>query len=291
MSEQYYLRINGQNLGPLTKEALLAHAPTLETPVWHPGLPEWTTVGKVPELAALLAPVPPSFAEASGSPVPPVPPAFEVPNETNAGAGKSQVSNRTLMLLGLGLLVVIGVLIFLLNRNPAGGGSSSGSMPTDSMEAAAGRGSPPDPAAADVPVIDGQDDEKARIAALTAKNMEYRNNWARYITASRSEFTTSGVGGVYGLSITVANETEYPLDYVWVAVDYITVNGYRHKREILTFEEIKPRTRQALYAPDSDRGSRVSYEIISIGASAFKFCYDAGSVGNGSTVDPWKCAN
>lgn len=207
-------------------------------------------------------------------------------------SGGKLLKDRTLVFIAAGLVLVIAVLYFLLNRPSSSHGSQGDSLYKDSLEAVQGRSGGVDPSGEPVanPASPEEADEQARVAALTAKNMEYRNNWTRYITASRSDYTTSGVGGIYGLSITISNETEYPLEYVWVAVDYITVNGYRHKREILTFENIKPRTRQALYAPDSERGTSVSYEIISVSAPAFKFCYDAGSVGNGSTVDPWKCA-
>jgi len=317
MSEQYYLRIDSQNKGPMSKDAIMAYAPTAETPVWYPGLPEWTTVGAVPELAAMLPPVPPPF-EAADAPVPPpIPPAPPVPPPVTptptpptppatapiANAGKEMtgepagggklLKDRTLVFIVVGLVVVIAILYFLLNRPSSAQGEKGVPLYKDSLEAVQGRSGSVDPSGEAVanPPSPEDADEQARIAALTAKNMEYRNNWTSYITASRSDYTTSGVGGVYGLSITISNETEYPLEYVWVAIDYVTVNGYRHKREILTFENIRPRTRQALYAPDSERGTSVSYEIISVSAPAFKFCYDAGSVGNGSTVDPWKCAN
>jgi hypothetical protein len=310
MSEQYYLRIDGQNKGPMSKDAIMAYAPSAETPVWYPALPEWTTVGAVPELAAMLPPVPPPFEPVAAPvppPIPPVPPPAMPPTPpatapiANTGkemsgepvGGGKLLKDRTLVFIVVGLVVVIAILFFLLNRPSSAHGEQGVPLYKDSLEAVQGRSGGADPSGEVIgnPPSPEDADEQARIAALTAKNMEYRNNWTNYIKASRSDYTTSGVGGIYGLSLTISNETEYPLEYVWVAVDYITVNGYRHKREILTFENIKPRTRQALYAPDSERGSSVSYEIISVSAPVFKFCYDAGSVGNGSTVDPWKCAN
>jgi hypothetical protein len=309
MSEQYYLRVEGQNKGPMSKDAVAEYHPTSETPVWYPGLPEWTTVGAVPELASILSPVPPPFEPPAESfpPPPPTPPKVPIPspsisapvNEEKQPASTQPASegkilkDRTLVFIIAGLVLVIAILYFLLNRPTSSQSGRDNSAPTDSFEAAQGSsgGAYPSDGTQSSPPSQDEADEQARIAALTAKNMEYRNNWSGYIKAGRSDYTTNGLGGIYGLSITVTNETEYPLEYVWVAVDYLTVNGYRHKREILTFENIKPRNRQALYAPDSDRGTSVSYEIISVSAPSFKFCYDAGSVGNGSTVDPWKCAN
>ena len=122
--------------------------------------------------------------------------------------------------------------------------------------------------------------------------MEYRNNWSKYIIASRSDYNYSAAGGISGLSIVVYNTTSYPIDYVAVAVRYITVNGYIHKTETVGFYDIAAGTKQAQIAPNSERGTSVEYEITNIYAKKFRFCFDKNDLeGNGSINDPWKCVN
>lgn len=60
---KYWFIINGVQLGPMTEHEAMAQPLTAETPAWHEGLTEWTTVGQIPALAHLVspsAPVPPA---------------------------------------------------------------------------------------------------------------------------------------------------------------------------------------------------------------------------------------
>lgn len=52
---QYYIILNGSQLGPYSKEELSLQGITSETLVWHEGLPEWVKANTVPELSDLLA--------------------------------------------------------------------------------------------------------------------------------------------------------------------------------------------------------------------------------------------
>lgn len=52
---KYWIIIDGVQKGPLTIDEVAAERSlNLSTPVWHEGLTDWTTVGALPELAALL---------------------------------------------------------------------------------------------------------------------------------------------------------------------------------------------------------------------------------------------
>ncbi|MDE6410200.1 MAG: GYF domain-containing protein [Muribaculaceae bacterium] len=52
---QYYIIVNGSQLGPYSKEELSLQGITAETLVWHEGLPEWVKANAVPELYDLIA--------------------------------------------------------------------------------------------------------------------------------------------------------------------------------------------------------------------------------------------
>lgn len=132
--------------------------------------------------------------------------------------------------------------------------------------------------------------EKVRIEQLNIKNKNFRINWTDYIIAERSSFTYNDLGGIYNLSIYLTNKTEYTLDQVQVAVDYIKAAGGIYKTEFVVFENVKPEIKMVLPAPNSERGTKVEYRIYNIYAPSFHFCYDESNpVGNGSINDPWRC--
>jgi hypothetical protein len=286
----YYIRLGDKTVGPIGEESLLSYNLVHGTPIWFKGLDNWTTVGEIPELVHLITIQPPPFVESPPS-SPPVnnPGAAQIDERASSGLDRPEAhaptSNGKLYFFLAALLIVVLIIVFAAtNRKPGAG--------TSGLSASGQTGSSGQNVEQDGQVVasEQQDEEKARIAALTAKNMEYRNNWTKYIQASRSGYSINGLGGISGLTIYITNETEYKLDYVSVFVDYITVNGYRHKREYVYFYDVKPHTRQSMPAPSTERGSSVEYSIGEIYAPSFKFCFDHfNEIGNGSIKDPWKC--
>jgi hypothetical protein len=125
--------------------------------------------------------------------------------------------------------------------------------------------------------------------AVTKRNIFLRNNWKTYITASRSRFNYSELGGISNLSIIVTNNTEYPIDNLAVKVTIKTVNNYIYKTEYLNFENIKANSRSEQYVMPTERGRYVDYKIISVYSDQLNFMWNEGdNIGNGSLDDPWK---
>lgn len=65
---KYFIAENGQQIGPLEITELTAHGLTVNSLVWHEGLPQWERAANVPELHPLLGidpqpPTPPPFGE------------------------------------------------------------------------------------------------------------------------------------------------------------------------------------------------------------------------------------
>ncbi len=65
---QYYLAVNGQQLGPFDVNQLIPNGMTGNTMVWTDGMPAWAPASSVPELAALFAApsIPPTPGPAPG---------------------------------------------------------------------------------------------------------------------------------------------------------------------------------------------------------------------------------
>ncbi|MES2373381.1 MAG: GYF domain-containing protein [Bacteroidota bacterium] len=104
--------------------------------------------------------------------------------------------------------------------------------------------------------------------ATEDRRVHIRDNIRSYVTIGNSEYKILGLGGINGLSIEVANNTEYLLDNVRVQIRYIKSNGETWKEEVLDFALVPPNRKMTLRAPDSDRGTSIDYKIVSIKSSA-----------------------
>ena len=58
--KEYYIYLNQQE-GPFTVEELRLKNISFNTPAWHEGLNEWSTVGEILELRSLVKAAPPPF--------------------------------------------------------------------------------------------------------------------------------------------------------------------------------------------------------------------------------------
>ncbi|WP_438065938.1 hypothetical protein [Flavobacterium sp. TSSA_36] len=139
-------------------------------------------------------------------------------------------------------------------------------------------------------VTNYEQEERDRInAELTIKNRKYRNNINDYVGSSTNQYSYALLGGISNLDITVTNNTEYTLDNVTVAVDYIKDNGDTFKTEYVTFYNIPANQDKSISAPDSDRGTSVSTKIESVYSKKMHICYDSNVIPNTGDIDPYFC--
>jgi hypothetical protein len=146
--------------------------------------------------------------------------------------------------------------------------------------------------------IKKESESKERSNSTTQKNIEYRNNWSKYITLldDKNYEVHNGIarGGIKNLSVTIKNDTEYLLDEVKVRVYYILDNKSVFETSEFTFYNIAGKDLKTEPAPVSKsnpkfncvRGTDVKLEILSITASKFSFCFPSD---NGNPEDPYKC--
>lgn len=118
--------------------------------------------------------------------------------------------------------------------------------------------------------------------------MDYRNNWANYISLSTDATIHPDADGIKNLTLSVQNQMDKVVDEVKVKVDYITANGKTYKSEIVTLMHIAPNSALTVPAPDSDKGICIKMEIVSIEATSFHFCYNRSMKVEGNP-DPYFC--
>lgn len=95
-----------------------------------------------------------------------------------------------------------------------------------------------------------------------------RNNITSYVTAERSAYNYSSLGGISNLSISVSNSTNYLMDKVQVKVIYIKANGEVWDTKIIDFDLLEPNTKKTIRVEDTNRGVSVQYEFASIHSTA-----------------------
>ncbi|HEU5052043.1 MAG TPA: hypothetical protein VFT78_02970 [Hanamia sp.] len=118
--------------------------------------------------------------------------------------------------------------------------------------------------------------------------MNYRNNWANYISISTNANMHPEAEGIKNSSLTVHNETDKLLSDVKVKIDYLTANGKTYKSETVTLSNIGPNSGKTIAVPESDKGVYAKMEIINIEAPSFHFCYSIEKKAT-ANADPYFC--
>jgi hypothetical protein len=106
-----------------------------------------------------------------------------------------------------------------------------------------------------------------------------RNNWHSYVFIKQTQYKFSSLGGIESFDVPVQNNTDYLIDEVIVAVDYIKTSGETYKTENLTINNIPPHSVKTGRAPDSPRGTSIRANIIEAISRSMHFCFPSGSGG------------
>lgn len=269
---QYFIHDGQSEKGPFDLEQLKLETLKNDTPIWYEGLDSWTTVAQVDELKNLLVTrqtPPPLNKPLDENKV--VPPPISVPLADNL---KKKKSSTFILILTSAFVVVfiIGWLVFQ-NKNQAETLSQVQQQVVTQQQ-----------------VLTEQqkaETERQRInEAITAKNMNYRNNWRQYINIGRSTYQFSTLGGIESFPVNVVNNSEYMLDEVVVNINYIKTSGETYKTESITINNIPANSYKNGTAPSSNRGTSISTEIASIVCKKMHFCYPYN---NGNREDPFFC--
>lgn len=120
-------------------------------------------------------------------------------------------------------------------------------------------------------------------------NIQIRNNITSLIQVSTNQYSVDAFGGISNLDIIVTNNTDFTIDEITVAIDYIKKNDGVFKTEYLTFNNIPPKQNKSLSAPDSNRGLSVKLTKQSITSTDLNLCYNNSFTPAVGDPDPYKC--
>ncbi|CAL1516500.1 hypothetical protein [Chitinophaga sp. MM2321] len=138
--------------------------------------------------------------------------------------------------------------------------------------------------------INDRQDVQQRVAGqFIERRAYYRRNWRQFIAVSTSDYRTGFLGGIKDLSITVRNQTEYPLDNVVVMVQYMRNNNEVFKTEQYTLSNIPEKGTRTIAASNSRKGSKVNLKLISITSQPMNFCWSVNKPAPADNPDPFEC--
>lgn len=105
---EYYIILNDNQKGPLTKEEILKMDLSGETPIWHDGIDDWTVLSDLKEFKKQLKAKPPAFKQKTNS------------IKTEHKSGKTTTANEFVKIFKLFkyslLISLIAFLIFSINN-------------------------------------------------------------------------------------------------------------------------------------------------------------------------------
>lgn len=272
---KYFIHNGISEVGPFDFEQLKTMQLKNETPIWYEGLHNWTTANNIEELKPILNSIvsPPKFENFAQQNSNINPPMFSKPvYENNQNFAPKKRKTLRNILIGIGVLAVLffGLAIYASTNSEPTYDNNGEFISSES--------------------VDSQDAEKDRInAVLTEKNRNYRNNIEQYVGASTNQYSYNELGGISNLDIIVTNNTEYLLDEVNVAVEYIKDSGGIYKTEIVTIYNIPAKQDKSASAPESDRGTSVNAKVQSISSKKLHMCYDNSFAPKAGEIDPYFC--
>ena len=284
--KQYYIHDGQNQQGPFNLEELLDKGVTINTPIWFEGINDWTAAGQIEEIKSRINTPPPFIGK--------TPPPFQYKstplqapsdNSNKDELQKKQTKAKsTIIVTGLIIALISSIYLLKCKEDTANLESQLASAQNEIQIQSENQ-------------IKEDNDRKQRLAAATARNMEYRNNWFKYIAVDITNYKYIELGGIEDIQVKVTNNIEFPIDLIIAELTYWKTNGDIYKTEEITITDVEPKNAIIVGGPSSPRGTKLTVEVKKITARKFNFCYDwyslPGTDGiygdNRNPNDPWKC--
>ena len=252
---QYYIYKNTKPEGPYSLEALSKLSIERNTLVWHEGLKEPQEAQTIETLQVLTSKIPPRLQKHTGptEQTEVQPPALKTENDNQhlTIASKPQVQDskapkqKRPVVFYLTILLVVAVSTLVISSalgehgfsyyNPSSAATESHARTKPAFENA---------------VHDAIEDRAER-----KRKAKYRDNLVSYLHPHPNKYKKNLIwGGIWNAEIKMDNPTPYSIDQAIVRVGYYKADGSLYKTEQVVFTDLGAGERQAVHAPDSDRG-------------------------------------
>lgn len=91
-----------------------------------------------------------------------------------------------------------------------------------------------------------------------------KNSLHNQVSVASNDYKIVAFGGIRNLYLTVTNNSKYELDNVIVELQYLKPSEEPLRTENIKFRSIAPNASSTIRVPDTNRGIKVSYKIITI---------------------------
>lgn len=100
------------------------------------------------------------------------------------------------------------------------------------------------------------------------RKMLVRKNIHHLVTAFLNNYKIGPDGGLSNIELVIYNQTIYKIDDVTIEVRYLLSDSKAYKTEIVSSQGIKPLSSLGLKVPESPKGIKIGYNIVSIRSKA-----------------------
>jgi hypothetical protein len=267
----FYYHNGQEQKGPVSLDELKALPVNKDTMIWREGMQEWRKAGEVEDLKEFFSSIPPPLITS--------PPKIQQQTQVipPRAIEQSSPSNSGRLKIGLGLLIaVIGMIgIYGYWQN------TKREIVTEAVK------EQQNIAALQKMEIDDKKREEERQVreAIELKKESIRNQILKYVQKGVT-YNIEAFGGLNNVLVTVVNNTEYPIEEVIVRVSYIKGNGGLWTTYDVLVRNIAAKGSASARADDSNRGTKIETEILSIKSKALDLCFDNMVQGG---KDPYRC--
>ncbi len=281
--KQFFYHDGKQQIGPVDFEQLRTSNIKKDTPIWHDGLENWTTAGKIDELSGIFLKTPPPYFENNQAP-----PDYVIGSE-NDFIEEKEFNYKKLALFTIPIIIIIWIIFHFWNL------SNNNSLNEQKIEET---------------IIQKNDNieetlnsVKAEVQKITRqkeieKNQEIdkqkniRINWPNYIQISNPSARANFFGVLEKVSFTIVNKSDYNLEEVTINVLIIKDNGQLHgMKEIIKNNIPANGYLDVSEYINTERGSKAKFDIIGVVSHNLGLCYHVDVEGNVLPFenDPYQC--
>lgn len=251
---EYYIYKGTDPEGPYSIEQLEQLAIGRKTLVWHEGLEEPILAQDIEQLRPLISKIPPKLNGIETGAKPTTPPVLsrkENEQKEKSNGDKSKSAKKLVYgVLTLGLIIGVALVVnTIMNDN---GNLFYRSSSTSASQART------------KPMFENAVHDAIEDRAERERKAKYRNNLGSYLNPHPNNYKKDLVfGGIWDAEVKMDNKTPYTLDQVVVEVGYYKADGGLYKTEQVVFKNMGAGERQAVHAPNSDKGVEIRCWVTS----------------------------
>lgn len=118
---------------------------------------------------------------------------------------------------------------------------------------------------------------------------EIRNNINNWVTISTNQYKITRLGRISHLTIFVNNETDFLINSITIAIDYLKNEGKLCKVKYVTIKNLPKTQSKSIAIPDCYCGASIKITTKQIRSKELQLCYDEGETVEHGELDPNHC--